>query len=185
MTEQAFGSSKTSEIRILAGPDSTMAIHGIRLRNHRVWATEDHSDGAPTFVGAFLAEAAGDYATKEEAVGVLANLASLYFQVMSPIATAGAEEPEDLLAYSAPEDDAHHGDFVVQRHSQLRSPAERLRAVPAADAMSVLSLLMEHPRQERLQRPMAHYRMALNHLNPEFRSAVRGLALTVKLLKMP
>jgi hypothetical protein len=144
-------------------------VHGVRLRNHTCWATEDHTDGAPTFVGGFVAEAAGEFATKEDAVSVLANLANPYFQVLAVVANAGVEEPEDLFAYTPPVDPTDTGQFIVQRHSQARSPAARLRCLAAADVMPVLQRLLDHPRAERLYRAMAHFRMALNNLNPHNR----------------
>lgn len=156
-------------LTIVAGPASTLTVHGVRLRNHKCWATQDHSVGAPSFIGGFVAEAAGEFANKDEAVSVLANLANPYFQVMALIANAAIEEPEDLLAYAPPVDRDDTGEFVVQRHSQARAPAARLRKVCAPEAMAVLQGLMGHPREERLHRAMAHYRMALNHLNPENR----------------
>ncbi|MGQ0434507.1 MAG: hypothetical protein ACT452_19135 [Microthrixaceae bacterium] len=160
---------EAEQLTIVAGPASTVSVHGVRLRNHVCWATEDHSEGASTFVGGFVAEAAGEFGTKDEAVSVLANLANPYFQVMALIANAAIEEPEDLFAYAPPVDPDDTGEFVVQRHSQARAPAARLRKVSAPDAMAVVQSLMGHPREERLHRAMAHYRMALDQLNPENR----------------
>lgn len=157
------------QLTIVAGPESTAPVYGIRLRNHTCWATDDHSDGAPTFVGGFVAEAAGDFGSKDEAVAVLANLANPYFHVVALIANAAIEEPEDLFAYSPPLHADDTGEFVVQRHSQARAPASRLRKVGAAETMDAVQGLMGHPREERLHRAMAHYRMALSQLNPENR----------------
>ena len=159
----------STNLTIVAGPMSTVPVHGVRLRNHVCWASEDHSEGAPTFVGAFVAEAAGEFATQDEAVSVLANLANPYIQTMALIANAAIEEPEDLFAYAPPRDPDDTGEFVVQRHSQERAPAARLRKVDAADVMPVLEKLIGHPREERLHRSIAHYRMALDQLNPENR----------------
>jgi hypothetical protein len=141
-------------------------MFGVRLRDHIVWASSDHRENAPTFVGAFVAEAAGEFDGAEQAVAVLGNLATPYFQVMATVTNAAVEEPEDLIAYAPPLDGQDSGEFVIQRHSQTRAPAARLRKVAAVDVMSVLSLLNQHPHEERLMRTMAHYRMALNHLDP-------------------
>jgi hypothetical protein len=156
-------------LTIVADSASTLPVHGVRLRDHICWATEDHSEGTPTFVGAFVAEASGVFSSKDEAVSVLANQANPYFQVLAVIANAAVEEPEDLLAYRPPVDLVDTGEFVVQRHSQARAPAARLRKVAAADVMQVLQQMKGHPREDRLHRAMAHFRMALNHLNPENR----------------
>lgn len=165
----AFRFDEDQQLTIVAGPDSTLPVHGVRLRNHRCWATEDHSDGAPTFIGGFVAEASGEFVAKNEAVAVLANLANPYFQVIAVLANAAVEEPEDLFAYAPPVGPDDAGEFVVQRHSQARSPAARLRRLAADDVMPVLARLMGHPREEGLHRAMAHFRMALGELNPENR----------------
>jgi hypothetical protein len=68
-----------------------------------------------------------------------------------------------------PGDPDETGEFVIQRHSQMRSPAARLRKVSAEDVMPVVNPLIGHPREERLHRAMAHFRKALNELNPENR----------------
>lgn len=164
-----FRLEEQQQITIVAGPATTLPVHGVRLRNRTCWATDDHSDGAPTFVGAFVAEAAGEFSTKDKAVSELANLANPYFQVLAAIANAAVEEPEDLIAYSPPVDSDDTGEFVVQRHSQARSPAARLRRLTAAEVTPVLEQLLDHPRAERLHRAMAHFRMALSNLNPENR----------------
>lgn len=65
--------AEDKQLTIVAGPASAMPVHGVRLRNHRCWATEDHSEGAPVFVGGFVAKAAGEFGTKDEAVSVLAT----------------------------------------------------------------------------------------------------------------
>ena len=116
-----------------------------------------------------VAEAAGAFDTVDHAVAVLANLASPYFQVLALIANAAVEEPEDLVAYTPPATPEARGEFIVQRHSQSRAPAARLRPVAAQDAMAILAALQSHPRAERLHRALAHYRMALNQLTPENR----------------
>jgi hypothetical protein len=157
------------QVTIVAGADSTIPVHGVRLRNGRSWASDDHRDGAPTYVAACVAEATGSFVTEQEAVAVLANLANPYFQVLAVITNAAVEDPEDLVAYAPPVDPKDSGEFLIQRHSQMRSPAARLRMVAGADVMAVLQRLMSHPREERLQRSMAHFRLALNQLNPENR----------------
>lgn len=157
------------QVTLVAGLASTLPVHGVRLRNHTCWATDDHSDGAPTFVGGFVAEAAGEFANKDEAVSVLGNQANPYFHVLAVVANAAVEEPEDLFAYSPPVDPQDTGEFVVQRHSQARSPAARLRRLDAVHLMPVLEQLSKHPREERLHRAMAHFRMALSNLSPENR----------------
>ncbi len=157
------------QVTIVAGPATTLPVHGVRLRNHTCWATDDHSDGAPTFVGGFVVETAGEFANKDEAVSVLANLANPYLHVLAVVTNAAVEEPEDLFAYSPPVDPKDTGEFVVQLHSQARSPAARLRRLGAADLMPVLEQLSDHPRAERLHRAMAHFRMALNNLSLENR----------------
>ena len=88
---------------------------------------------------------------------------------MAVIGNAAVEEPEDIVAYAPPAGLDDTGEFVVQRHAQLRSPAARLRKVAAPDVMPVIHLLMGHPREDRLQRAIAHFRQALNQLNPENR----------------
>lgn len=118
--------TEEKNLAIVAGPDTTMPVHGVRLRNHVCWATEDHGNSAPKFVGGFVAEAAGKFATKEEAVSVLA--ANPYFQLMALNANAGIEEPEGLFAYAPPRHPHDTGEFVVQRHSQAR-PLSRERSV--------------------------------------------------------
>jgi hypothetical protein len=157
------------QITVVASPESTIPVHGVRLRNGIAWGSDDHSEGAPTYVGSFVAEAAGRFASKEEAVAVLGNLASPYFQVLAVISNAAVDEPEDIVAYAPPAGPDDTGEFVVQRHSQLRSPAARLRKVAAPPVMSVIHVLTGHPRQDRLHRAMAHFRQALNQLNPENR----------------
>jgi hypothetical protein len=164
-----FCFEEKQQITIVAALDSTAPVHGVRLRNGVCWVSSDHSDDAPTFIGSFIAEAAGSFPTKDQAVSFLGNQASPYFQVLAVIANAGVEEPEDLVAYAPPLTPDDEGEFVVQRHSQMRSPAARLRKVAGPDVMSVLQLLMEHPRQERLHRAMAHFRQALNHVDPQNR----------------
>jgi hypothetical protein len=99
-------------------------------------------------------DTAGRFADRSEAVAFLANQAAPFFQVLAVIANAGVEEPEDLLAYAPPIHPDDTGEFVVQRHSQMRSPAARLRKVAAAEVLAVLELLNRHPRAERLQRGM-------------------------------
>lgn len=127
------------QVTIVAGSDSTIPVHGVRLRNGRAWASDDHRDGAPTYVAACVAEATGSFAGDEEAVAVLVNLANPYFQVLAVITNAAVEDPEDLLAYAPPADSNDSGEFVIQRHSQMRSPAARLRKVAGADVMAVWS----------------------------------------------
>lgn len=161
----AFRFSENQRISLQASPQTTVPLTAIRLRNENCWATADHSNGAPQFVGAFVAEAAGDFSTAEEAVSFLANFASPYFQVIALIANAGVDEPEDLVAYAVPFGN-QKGEFVVQRHSQARAPAARVRKVAAADAMEVIGLLVGHPREAGLHQAMSHYRAALNHLDP-------------------
>lgn len=169
LAKAGFRFEERQQLTIVADSASTVPIHGVRLRDHVCWATEDHSEGAPTYVGAFAAEASGVFSSKEEAVSVLANRANPYFQVLAMIANAAVEEPEELLAYCPPVGPVDTGEFVVQRHSQARAPAARLRKLAAADVLSVLQQLKGHPREERLYRAMAHFRMALNYLNPENR----------------
>jgi hypothetical protein len=164
-----FRFDEDQQITIVAGPDSTRGITGVRLRNEICLATRETGPGAPTFVGGFVAEAAGQFSSSEEAFATLGNLASPYFQVMSVISNAGVEESEDRFAYAPPADARDEGRFIMQRHSQARAPAARLRKLAAADAMSAIDLLMGHPREERLQRAMAHYRQALNQLDPQNR----------------
>lgn len=169
VAKAGFRFGEYEQLTIVAAADSTSPVHGIRLRDHRVWASDDHGEGAPTFVSGLVIEAAGDFASKEEAVAVLANLASPYFQVLALIANAAVEEPEDLVAYAPPLDASDVGEFIIQRHSQMRSPAARLRRLAAADVFRAVQKLLGHPREERLYRAMAHFRMALNHLDPRNR----------------
>jgi hypothetical protein len=82
----------------------------VRLRNGRSWASDDHRDGAPTYVAACVAEATGSFVT-EQAVAVLANLANPYFQVLAVITNAAVEDPEDLVAYAPPVDPKDSGEF--------------------------------------------------------------------------
>ena len=157
-------------ITVVATDDSELPVAGVRLRNKQTWAPESvRREDAQTFVGAIVVEAAGRFATAEDAVAVLANLANPYLQVLAVIANAAVEEPEDLMVYAPPEVADGEGEFLVQRHSQPRAPAARLRPLAAKDAMAVLQALQVHPRAERLHRAMAHVRMALNHLAPESR----------------
>jgi hypothetical protein len=85
------------QVTIVAGPATTLTVHGVRLRNQTCWATDDHRDGAPTFVGGFVVEAAGEFAKKDEAVSVLASLVNPYFQVLAVVANAAVEEPRTSL----------------------------------------------------------------------------------------
>ena len=160
-----FRFDERKQITIVAAPNSTPGMAGIRLRNEFCWATEDTGPDAAVFVGGFVAEAAGEFDSVEEAFEVLGNLANPYFHVLAVVANAGVEESEDQRAYTPPVDGHDEGRFVVQRHSQARAPAARLRKLEASDAMEVLHLLMGHPREERLHRAMSHFREALNQLD--------------------
>jgi hypothetical protein len=161
----AFRFDENQRISLRASPQTTVPLTGVRLRNENCWATQDHSPTGPQFVGAFVAEAAGDFATAEDAVDFLANFATPYFHVMALITNAGVNEPEDLVAYAVPCIETK-GEFVIQRHSQARAPAARVRKVSAQDAMEVIALLIGHPHQRKLHQAMSHYRAALNHLDP-------------------
>ena len=90
------------QIAVVAGPDSTGPMHGVRLRNGISWASSNHSKDAATFIGGFVAEAAGTFASKVDAVSFLSTQASPYFQILAVVANAGVEEPEDLVAYAPP-----------------------------------------------------------------------------------
>ncbi len=162
----AFRFEDRQHLTIVASAESFDGMIGVRLRDHVAWSTDRRGEDAPQFVGSFIAEAAGVFGTAEEAASVLGNLATPYFQVMATITNCGAEETEDIVVYSPPKDATDVGQFVVQRHSEARAPAARLRKVAAADALSFLRLLNPHPRSDRLMRTMAHFRMALNQLDP-------------------
>lgn len=162
----AFRLEDRQHVTIVASPESFNGMFGVRLRDHVAWSTDARGDDAPQFVGSFIAEAAGIFGTAEEALNVLGNLATPYFQVMATITNCGVEDTEDIVVYSPPKNAEDAGQFVVQRHSEARAPAARLRKVAAADVLSVLELLNPHPRIDRLMRTMAHFRMALNQLDP-------------------
>jgi hypothetical protein len=94
-----------------------------------------------------------------------APLVEPYFQILALLAHAGVEESEDRFAYAPPLDVEDEGEFVIQRHSQPRAPAARVRTVAAADAMEVVGLVMGHSQEEGLHRAMSHFRQAMNQLD--------------------
>src|SRR4051794_7924210 len=90
-------------ITVVAADDSELAVAGVRLRNKQTWAPEAvRREDAQTFVGGIVAEAAGRFSTVEDAVAVLANLASPYLHVLAVIANAAVEGSEDLVVYAPP-----------------------------------------------------------------------------------
>lgn len=161
----AFRFDENQRISIRASTQTTIPLTGVRMRNNNCWASEDHSPNAAQFVGGFVAEAAGNFATSNEAVEFLANFVSPYFQVMAVATNAAIDEPEDLVAYAVPLPDSK-GEFVIQRHSQARAPAARVRKIAAGDAIEIFKHLLGHASETMLHRAMSHYRVALGHLDP-------------------
>jgi hypothetical protein len=118
-------------------------------------------------VRGFTVEAAGQFPSVEAAVGALGNLANSYFQVVALAGNAAIAQPEGVVAYAAPSSPADRGEYVVQRHSLPRSPAAKIRKLPADALMDLLKAFNEHPAEEQLQRALAHYRSALGYLDPQ------------------
>lgn len=141
-------------------------VDGIRIRNAMCWSGEERGDGAPTFAGGIVVEATGVAADSTAAVDTLGNAAAPYLHVVALAANAAVEDTEDIVTYAPPEDPADVGEFFVQRHSQPRSPAASVRDVDADALVTLIQHLVGHPHEERLHRAMAHYRMALSHLDP-------------------
>jgi hypothetical protein len=148
-------------LNIRATPESTVPVVGIRLRNQVCQST----DGT-RFVGALVAEAAGNCANSQEAAGLLANLANPYYQVMAVAANAAVDDPLDFIAYAPPLGRNDGGEFVIQRHSQTRAPAPVVRDLPVDGLMTLIQRLQVHLREDRVHRAMAHYRQALNNMAP-------------------
>ena len=169
MARSAVRLRENNAIHILAGPMSTVPVIAVRLRNMVQYVADDRSEGAPVFVRGFTVEAAGLFSSGEAAVSVLGNLANSYFQVLALAGNAAIDTPEDLVAYAPPASAEDRGEYVVQRHSLPRSPAAKLRKLPAADLMSLVQAFNEHPAEEQLHRGMAHYRSALGYLDPQNR----------------
>lgn len=151
-------------LNILATPESTVPVAAVRIRNQRCLSDDDLT--GPTFVGALVAEAAGEFADPEEAAALLANLASPYFQATALAANAAVDDPQDLFAFAPPRDAKDVGEYVVQRMCHPRSPAPVIRQLPAGLFMEMLEHLGKHLREDRLHRAMAHYRVALGHIEP-------------------
>jgi hypothetical protein len=146
-------------LNIRAGPESTVSVVGVRLRNLRC-VDEDGSH----FFAALVAEAAGHFPDAETAVSVLGNLASPYLQVAALACNTAIDEVEDVFCYSPPVDADDTGTFLIQRHSQPRAPAAVVRDLPVPALFELLQALHGHEREDRLHRAMAHYRLALDHI---------------------
>lgn len=161
VTIRATSSIRLKDDTILyvqAGPDSSLPVRGVRLRN---WRSEGQ-DGAM----GLLAQAAGEYASAEAAVATLANLASPYLQLAAIAANATISEPFEVMASAPPRMPTDTGTFVVERPIQPQwSPWVRREL--DANALKEFSQAVEaHPRKDRLHRAMAHYSLALDKLDP-------------------
>jgi len=151
-------------LNIVASPESTVPVVAIRLRNQVCLSTDEPA--GPTFVGGLVAEAAGVLADATSAVDLLANLASPYFQAVALAVNAAVDEAQDVFAFAPPRDPSDIGEYIVQKASHQRSPAPAIRQIEPELLMELLQALGNHVREDRLHRALAHYRMALNHLEP-------------------
>lgn len=145
---------------IAASPESTLSVFGVRIRNDIRVSTSGES------VIGTIVEAGGLAKDGAEAASLLANLGSPYFQAMATACNAAIAEPTHMTAYAPPLNKADQGAFVVQKQAGDAVPCTAFRDVDIQDLQDFFSRLDTHPRQDRLQRAMAHYRAALTAIAP-------------------
>lgn len=149
-------------IHVIASPQSTASVCGLKIRNMKY-----NSVGEGTYVSGLVFEAAGELVGSRQAASVLANFASSYIQVAALAANAAFSDDFEMIIY-APPTEGLPGRFHTQKSCLPSPPAARLRTMPAEDMMEVMQALQSHRDEERLHRAMAHFRIALNSLQPRF-----------------
>jgi hypothetical protein len=146
-------------LHIEASPQSTVPLVGIRLRNRL-----SNLDGKVLVTG-LIAEARGMAEDATGAVAFLAPHAAPYLQLAATGANGAVDEPKGLLVYAPPSAD-DLGRFLEQRPCSPSFPAAIMRSVGTAELGPLIGHLLRHPDEERIHRSMAHYRQALNALDP-------------------
>jgi hypothetical protein len=147
-------------LHMVASPQSTASICGVKIRNLRFKA-----EGGGTYVSGLTVEAAGEMTGSTEAVAILANLALSQVQICALAANAAFSEDFEIVAY-APPTDALPGRFHTQKSCVPEQPAPRLRSLHPEALVDLFQALQSHREEERIHRSMAHYKMALNYLEP-------------------
>ncbi len=147
-------------LNMLSSLGTTIPVAGVKIRNHLM----NVPDGQ--YIHGLIAEAAGVATGSEQAVSLLANLASPYIQVVALAGNAVAGPEMELLAY-APPHDGKPGRFHTQRPINAEPPASRIRFLPAQALMNLIKALGDHPDEERLHRTMAHFQLALQNVEAQ------------------
>lgn len=147
-------------LHLISTPESTASVCGVKIRNMRY-----NSSNGGTHVTGLTFEAAGQMSSSTEAASTLANLAYSYVQVAALTANAAFSDDFEMLVYAPPTDNLP-GRFHTQKSCIESAPAPRLRAFKAEEFLEVMTKIREHGDEERLHRAMAHFRLALNYLDP-------------------
>lgn len=145
---------------MVASAATTAPVDIVRLRND--YAT--NKQGLP-FFAQLTVEAGGPVPDLSACVRVLGGIAAPYFQVMAVAGNAAVAEPDDLLAYEVPPAELARSQFLVQRRCDMASPAITVRSLKGERVREICSAADRHPRQDRMHRAMAHFRIALNQLD--------------------
>jgi hypothetical protein len=138
---------------------SSAPVRDIKIHNMRY-----ESEGV-SYVSGITFEATGEATGAAEAINLLGNAALATIQVVAVVANASFEEDIEILAYAPPTTN-FPGRFVTQKSATTHGPASRLREIEASDLVEVFNNLRSYASEERIQRAMAHFRLALNHLDP-------------------
>src|SRR5215212_7470099 len=146
-------------LNIEARPASTEPVVAVRLRNAFA-----EVDGRLIFTG-LIAEAGGLAEEPADAVALLSPLAAPHLQVVATAANAAVDEPSRMLIYAPPTAD-EPGRFLEQRSVGEPVPATTVRAIHVSDLGAVHQGLEDHSDKARLHRSMAHYRQAVQLLDP-------------------
>jgi hypothetical protein len=146
-------------VHMIAEAEASALVRGVKIRNMRY-----ESEGG-SYVSGITFESAGEVTGAGEAIELLGSAALATIQVVALVANASFEEDIEILAYAPPTTNLP-GRFLSQKSATTHGPASRLREIEAADLVEVFKSLRSHAAEERIQRAMAHFRLALNYLDP-------------------
>jgi hypothetical protein len=152
-----------TNIQVIASPQSTASVCGLKIRNMKY-----NFVGEGTYVSGLVFEAVGELVGSTQAASVLANFASSYIQVAALAANAAFSDDFEIIIYAPPTEELPSC-FNTQKSCLPNPPAAKLRTMPAEDMMEVMQAFQAHRYEERLHRAMAHFRIALNSLQPRLR----------------
>ncbi|HUR62424.1 MAG TPA: hypothetical protein VM286_08700 [Candidatus Thermoplasmatota archaeon] len=135
-------------------------IDGFKIRNTHGLDLQ----GRPVVVD-LVCEGVGQFETMEKAVEVLSWHAFRFFPLIALAANATVDEAMDLEAYKLPHNESELAPFYIRRHSHPREPNVAVRDLRWQDLAALIGAVNSHPREDRLERAVGHYQLALSFLD--------------------